>query len=361
MMILSDKPIKTALNKNDNQLTVSQVYLNLLSNYLEEAEQEQILCANINHISSQDNVQTPQRITLNQLNKLMSAIEKHIGGLTFGLTIGEHIHPSDYGTIGYALMNCANLKQALGLAANQKEILNQALSTTLVEDNQCYHYQIKTQSNHPYIAPLIELDFSSAVQLAKFLVGKQKCKQVKLLKVQFKHAQLSNNQDYQRVFNCPVLFGTEANKIFIAKEVLDLPIRSANPNILKMLQRKIDRLHNIELSDTAFSQKVFSYISLDDADDIPDVTRVAQQFNISVSTLKKRLQQEGLNYSTMCDNINKKKALHMLASPTVKVKEIYIQLHFHSPSAFNRAFKRWTNMTPTAYRKQAKINASSNE
>lgn len=360
-MPINDKPIKTALNKNDDQLTVSQVYLNLLSNYLEESQHAQTLCANINHISSQDNVQAPQRITLSQLKKLMSVIEKQTGGLAFGLTIGEHIHPSDYGTIGYALMNCANLKQALGLAANQKAILNQALFTTLVADNLCYHYKITTRSHHPYIASLIELDFSSAVQLAKFLVGMQKSEQVKLLKVQFKHAQLGNSQDYQRVFNCPVFFGADVNEIVIAKSVLDIPIRSANHNIFKMLQRKIDRLHNIELSDKAFSQKVFSYISLDEACDIPDVANVAQQFNISVSTLKKRLQQEGLNYSAMCDTIKKKKALHMLANPSIKIKEIYMQLHFHSPSAFNRAFKRWTNMTPTAYRKQDKHNEASEQ
>jgi AraC-like DNA-binding protein len=358
---MSDQPIKTELNKNDDQLTVSLVYLNLLSNYLEETEQAQILCSNINHISSQDNVQAPQRITLNQLNKLMSAIEKQTGSLAFGLTIGEHIHPSDYGTIGYAFMNCANLKQALGLAASQKAILNQALFTTLIENDECYHYKITTQSHHPYIASLIELDFSSALQLAKFLVGKLKSDQVKLLKVQFKHNQLNNNQDYQRAFNCPIFFGADVNEIVIAKNVLDIPVRSANPDIFKMLQRKIDRLHNIELSDTAFSQKVFCYISLDGTHNIPDIANVAQQFNISVSALKKRLQLKGLNYSAMCDIIKKKKALNMLACPTVKIKEICMRLHFNSPSAFNRAFKRWTNMTPTAYRKQDSINGPSEE
>jgi AraC-like DNA-binding protein len=347
-----DQTIMPKLNKSDDKLTVSQVYLNLLANYLDYFDQEQILCSKFNPISSQENVQAPQRITLNQLNKLVGIIEEKTGGLAFGLTIGEHIHPSDYGTIGYAFMNCANLKQALGLAANQKAILNQALSTTLIEGSDCYHYTITTQSHHPYLAFLIELDFSSAVQLAKFLVGRQKSEQVKLLKVQFKHVQLSNSLDYQRVFNCPVFFGAETNEIVIAKGVLDIPIRSANPNIFKMFQRKIERLHNVELSDTTFSQKVFSYIYLDEDSDIPDVASVAQQFNISVSTLKKRLQQAGLNYSSMCDTIKKKKALHMLTDSSVKIKEIYIKLNFHSPSAFNRAFKRWTNMTPTAYRKQ---------
>ena len=48
----------------------------------------------------------------------------------------------------------------------------------------------------------------------------------------------------------------------------------------------------------------------------------------------------------------KKKALKMATSPDIKIKEIYMSLNFHSAIAFNRAFKRWTNMTPTEYRKK---------
>ena len=42
----------------------------------------------------------------------------------------------------------------------------------------------------------------------------------------------------------------------------------------------------------------------------------------------------------------------MATSPDIKIKEIYMSLNFHGAIAFNRAFKRWTNMIPTEYRKK---------
>ena len=350
---MTDNHLKLKPVNPHNKLTVSQVYLNLLANYLEEMEQGQSLCSNSNHLANNEQIRSAQRLTLTQLDKLLSNIESRTGNLAFGLHIGEHIHPSDYGTIGYALMNCPNLQQALRLAVKQKPILNQALTTTLQEQGDDYHYQVSTTSDTRNLAPLIELDFSSLVQLAKFLVGKQKSSDVWIKKVQFQHAALAKIDVYQRIFNCPVEFGVNSNVIIIAKSVLNLPVRSANPQLFKMFQEKLERLNTIELYESSFSQRMFTFLSSCQDNIIPDVSMVAQEFNISISALKKRLQQEGLNYSTICDTIKKNIALKMVTCPNVKIKQIVVSLNFNSASAFNRAFKRWTEMTPTEYRKKS--------
>ena len=101
-----------------------------------------------------------------------------------------------------------------------------------------------------------------------------------------------------------------------------------------------------------FSHKVINYGSKH-KQEIPNVTQAASYCNISASTLKKHLMLEERNYSEICDSVRKSVAIEMLAQPKTQIKAVYSFLNFSSSSAFNRAFKRWTSMTPTEYRQKA--------
>jgi len=332
------------------RITVSRLYYDLLSDYLKKLD--------ISYSQESDEAEEgkrcsdayKKRVDQSEIEKIIEEIEKKTGDLSFGLKIGEHIHPSDYGTVGYALMNFSNLYQALNFTAQHKYLLNEAFSTQLIKKGNRYHYQTNNITANRNLAALVELDFASAIQLARFFVGVQQGLGVKLIHVNFQHDALGDLENYQRVFNCPVQFRQSTSEFVISKCVLDIPIRSANPQMLNMMLRKIERWKKEFVTQSSFSQRVIRYISSQKDSKIPDLSSTAKEFNISVSTLKKRLTDEGLNYSAICDSIRKKIALKMMSSSTTQVKEIYIKLEFASSSAFNRAFKRWTNMSPTEYR-----------
>ena len=332
------------------RITVSQLYYDLLSGYLKKLDEPNLQKSD--EVAEGERCQDAykKRIDQTEIEKLIEAIEKRTGNLSFGLKIGEHIHPTDYGTVGYALMTFSTLHQALNFTAEHKYLLNEAFTTQLVRKGTRYHYQTLNVTANRNLAALVELDFSSAIQMAKFFVGAQKSAEVKLIQVNFQHKALGDLENYQRIFNCPVHFEQRKNELIISKRILDMPIRSANPQILNLMLRKIERWKKEFLTNSSFSQKVISYISSQKEANIPSISSVAKEFNISVSTLKKRLKQEDLNYSTLCDAIKKNLALKMIASSATQIKEIYIKLDFANSSSFNRAFKRWTNMTPTEYR-----------
>ena len=287
-----------------------------------------------------------------ELEQRLSNIEKLLGHRGFGLTVGEEIHPSDYSTLGYLLMNCQTLNQALEFASHYKFVLSPSFDCTLVPRESFSRYQITP--NHlplPFFETLVELDFASAVVLARFLVGRSHKKQVAIKEVGFSHAPLTNISHYQRLFGCPIKFEQASNYIDIETAVLELPIRAANQQIFNMLKRKIDRFESQTQGSSSFAQLVFQFLSSQEGK-VPDISEAAQHFHISPSTFKKRLQHENLNYTRMCDQLKKKAALTLLDDPNIRIKEIYLALEFKSPSAFNRAFKRWTDQTPSAYRKQ---------
>jgi len=290
------------------------------------------------------------RVNQAELARLLAQIEESCGHAGFGLKVGEEIHPSDYSTLGYLLMNCESLKHALEFATRYKFVLNPNFNSTLTLQEEQYHYQLLPhKAGQTFFPTLVELDFASAVQLARFLVGKNNSRKVKLKCVSFQHPPQAPLHEYQTLFRCPLHFEASSNLIVLDKQVVDLPIRAANQQFFNMLKRKLKRIETSGHLAPRFSQQIFKFLA-NQQGYVPDLCTTAQHFNVSTSTLKKRLQQESLSFSAICDELNKKNALKLMRRSDTLIKEIYTSLNFKSASAFNRAFKRWTGLSPSQYR-----------
>jgi AraC-like DNA-binding protein len=81
------------------------------------------------------------------------------------------------------------------------------------------------------------------------------------------------------------------------------------------------------------------------------VRNVARSLNTSGRTLQRRLQQDGTSLQQLISAVRCELAMEMLRNPGQSSNEISDQLGFSAPSAFHRAFKRWTGMTPGQYRR----------
>jgi AraC-like DNA-binding protein len=75
------------------------------------------------------------------------------------------------------------------------------------------------------------------------------------------------------------------------------------------------------------------------------ITTIAAQLGISARTLRRHLEQEGTSLRVLLDDVRRERADELLAAGT-PVKEIAFGLGFSEPSAFSRAYKRWTGKPP---------------
>ena len=80
---------------------------------------------------------------------------------------------------------------------------------------------------------------------------------------------------------------------------------------------------------------------------------VASNFNMSFRSLQRRLKEEGITFLEIVEKVRKNLAIHYLSSEQLQIKDIAYTLGYNEPSAFLRAFKRWTGETPTSYRSQS--------
>ena len=83
---------------------------------------------------------------------------------------------------------------------------------------------------------------------------------------------------------------------------------------------------------------------------LPGISEVANMFNTSVSSLKRKLQEEDLSFSVLLERWRLMKGVELLTNSDLKIKEISDQLFYNNPSNFVRAFKRTTGFSPNSFR-----------
>jgi AraC-like DNA-binding protein len=84
---------------------------------------------------------------------------------------------------------------------------------------------------------------------------------------------------------------------------------------------------------------------------MPELTAVATLFELHPQTLRRRLSAEGTTFKQLKSDIRRDTALHFLSKGAISIEEVAHRAGFSEASAFIRAFKGWTGLTPYAYRK----------
>jgi len=340
-----------------NELTLSPMYGVLLSNYLTKVKDGRALSAasmsalkDVNDFSSY-----ASRMSQFGVEALIKDIFEVTGDMSFGLDIGKNVHPSDYGTVGYTLMNCSSLFQVFDYAAKYKHASNKAFKIEFSKQGSFYRFRIDNHIESQWLKIILELDFVTALYLSRFFVGVDKAKKVIPYEVSFQHEPLADIDKYIRVFGCDVKFNQAVNEIIFPQPVFDIPIRSANPKLLKLMEGKLVQAQKGIKESLSLKQKLNQYIQDNIEYEIPSLTSAANEFNMSVSALKNRLKIEKTNYSNIVDEVRKSIALKLITNPEKSIQDISMYLGFSNSSTFNRAFKRWENMTPATYRKRRSL------
>ena len=72
---------------------------------------------------------------------------------------------------------------------------------------------------------------------------------------------------------------------------------------------------------------------------------------MSTRSLQRKLRDEGITYQQIVDDVRSRMATQHLSKPGTTAAEVAFLLGFSEPSAFARAFRRWTGTTPGSVRR----------
>ncbi|MFT7003490.1 MAG: AraC-like DNA-binding protein, partial [Sulfurimonas sp.] len=140
------------------------------------------------------------------------------------------------------------------------------------------------------------------------------------------------------------------NALYFTKDELNAPIKNAYPGLLKYFETQAEKIIE-DLYDDNWHARVKKTILLKLGNEDVDIEAIANELDISVRMLQNNLQNEGVLYSKLLEDVRKKLAKYYLQNFSIDVGTIAIYLGYNDISSFSRSFKKWFGMSPQIYRK----------
>ena len=155
--------------------------------------------------------------------------------------------------------------------------------------------------------------------------------------------------EYDLLFGAPCVFDAPTTALVFDRALLAEPVLQDEAGIDAFLRRAPqDVLSRIDYGSTT-AARVRRLVGQSFPGMLPAESEVAERLSVSPQTLRRRLAAEGTSFLHVRDQMRRDHAIVALAEGRTPIERISEQLGFSEPSAFHRAFKRWTGATPRAY------------
>jgi AraC-like DNA-binding protein len=294
-------------------------------------------------LSNSDN-----KLPLENYYAILDAAIEMTGDPYFGLHMGESADAGDLSVLGYIMTSCRTVGEALEKVGKYFGIIGSVLNIYLkVEGDEAkLIYDMRRHFTNNCIKHCVDTGLSNYYSIVRNIASGP----IEIKEVWVKAEPPEDRSEYNRVFDCPVLFKKPVAALVFPSKALDIPLRHPNPVLLALLEHHANSfLSKIDERDY-FSRKTSLYLFEKIQGSSPTIEDVAKDMGTSVRVLQKKLKKEGVTFSEIATNVRKELAKSYLAEKRYTIDDITYLLGFSEPSVFRRAFKLWTNMTPGQYR-----------
>jgi len=278
--------------------------------------------------------------------RLWLAVAAALGDEFFGLG-GRAMRPGSFVLLCRAVLHSATLELALRRALRFLGVLlEDPRGELLVEGGLAQvvlHDAAAPRSAFAYRTYWILLH-----GLACWLVGRR----IPLRLVDFRCPEPAGVADYRQFFGAAVRFGRPHSRIGFDARYLALPVIRDEAALKPFLRAAPANMLVRYRYDAGLVSRIRARLRATPPTDWPSADDMASTLRLSPSTLRHRLRQEGQSWNSLRDELRRDLAVTALTSSDRGVAEIAAALGFAEPSAFHRAFRKWTSKSPGAFRRE---------
>jgi AraC-like DNA-binding protein len=303
------------------------------------------------HATPDPDARLPREVYL----RLWAAVREQSADPAFALRMGALADARQMGVLGSVLRSCHTLREVGGQFARHARLLNSLYRVHTREEGGLYVYAYAADCPPALEREFVEAHLAAAVTLCRQLAGPD----LAPVELRFRSPQPAHVEAYRRTFRAPLRFAQEENALVLAAGDLERPVlhRDRYAHAL-LLRHAAALLADLERED-GVRGRVQRHVLETLGGGGAGIEGCAAALGLSRRTLHRRLREEGTTFQALQEETRRGLALEYLARPDVPAGDVALLLGFSEPSAFHRAFRRWTGKTASQYRGEARGTARS--
>lgn len=282
----------------------------------------------------------------------MMMLSEHAARMTndtaFGLHVGERVDQHEYGVVGHSIITSSTLGEALRSLVRYLPIWTNVGFFRLDVEGPVAHFQWKySDRSLPEPRHDCEITMATVARFNRLSTGAG----WRPREVWFQHAQPKDTSEHARIFRAPVRFRMPTNAVLLDSRLLDVPLRSADPDSHAVITEAAEQLLAETRGEPGFAQCVLSLVRQKLGSGTFDLNAAARHLGVSRRTLQRKLGQESCSYRQLVQQARHDLSRYLLRGVQRTATETAYALGYSEPSAFQRAFHEWSGMPPGAYRR----------
>ena len=267
-----------------------------------------------------------------------------------GLEIAAYVQPKHLGIIAYLALSCENLGEAMACYQDFHRLIYDG-SPLLVEFNHPY-VSIRWEAPEPNPTQLTdEIAIALMIQFLKLFMSGEG---INLHEVHFLNSAPKNISVYEQYFQCRVRFDQPRTQLILPVAEARTGDHTLQQLLLQQAQALLDKLPNSTQLDQRLQHAILTGLQKNQY----QIDFIARKLGVSVRQLQRHLQQQNATFQERVQEVRFMLATEYLKDPHLSLQEIALLLCYSEQSAFQRAFKLWTGLTPQQWRKNNTIYSS---
>ena len=292
-------------------------------------------------------IKRPFPLSINQVRQLVVAMHECVRVPHAGLETGRQMPLASHGLAATAILAQPTFAECLQVASRLYNKSFPALSLQYFESAGQAGVRITERvSLSPVSHYFIEAITVSFYSFLHFLLGGTS----EPAFISFAYDEPDYRLTYDRYLKCPLQFNSKYNEFVISKQL-------AQQKLLPLMEAGISMGEagfpspSIGLEVSCLSKRL-RLLLVQNIGALPSEDAAARQLGISSRTLRRQLHSAGTHYQQELDLLRRQIAINYLTKSDRCITDVALLLGFCDSSAFSKAFKKWTGVSPRKFKRR---------
>ncbi len=249
--------------------------------------------------------------------------------------------------MAFGAIHCGNLQEAIVRACRFYTLMigSPNFELNIINDKACLvlALPVDSQQTQQFV---VEAVFTAVHRFICWLVDRK----VEIHEAGFHYPAPMHEQEYPLLFGKDIKFSCSQSYLSFNKEYLSMPIMQNQQSLMEFMRyAPYGFLLPPQFAESVTRRIRHELINVERVT-FPTLDVLSESLHTTPSTLSRRLREENTSYQQIKDAIRRDIAIHHLTTSTIPISEISELLGYQDVSIFHRAFKKWSGVTPGAYR-----------